>query len=337
MQFPPSQRLVAGTDFPWPLSADPSPDSSAQAAAVRAAAPTAAAPTAAAPPAVWLYPARSPAEPSSTRRRPIVLIHGFRGDHHGLALIAHELRDRDVWVPDLPGFGSAPPPERGLDLAAFTAHIRALCGACEAASGRRPILIGHSFGSALAAHAYAQRPDISSGLGLLSPIVQPALEGSARVLTQLTRLYYAAGAALPERLGSALLAHPLIVRGMSEVMATSSDRMTRRFIHDQHARHFSDYADRRSLAEAYQVSIEHTVAEVADELAHASRPLLVVAGDDDLIAPIEAAAGFVADLRDQHVPVDAQTLTGVGHLLHYERPAAVADAIERFARTVDGA
>ena len=155
------------------------------------------------------------------------------------------------------------------------------------------------------------------------------------MLTQLTRLYYAAGAALPERLGSALLAHPLIVRGMSEVMATTSNRMTRRFIHDQHARHFSDYADRRSLADAYRVSIEHTVAEVAAELARAARPMLVVAGDDDLIAPIEAAHGFVAHLRDQHVRVDAETLTGVGHLLHYERPAAVADAIETFARTID--
>lgn len=308
MQFPPSRRLDPDSDFPWPL---PGPAS----------------------PAVWLYPSRTS---SSTRSRPIVLVHGFRGDHHGLALIAHELRDRDVWVPDLPGFGSTPPPEAGLDLAAFTTHIQALCAASEAASGARPILVGHSFGSVLAAHAYAASPEIGSGLGLLSPIVQPALDGSARLLTQLTRLYYAAGAALPDRLGSALLAHPLIVRGMSEVMATSSDRMTRRFIHDQHARHFSDYADRRSLAEAYRVSTEHTVAEVAAELAHASRPMLVVAGDDDLIAPIEAARGFVADLRDQRVAVDAQTLAGVGHLLHYERPAAVAAAIERFARAVDG-
>ncbi|SMY12844.1 alpha/beta fold hydrolase [Brevibacterium jeotgali] len=264
-----------------------------------------------------------------------MLIHGFRGDHHGLALIAHELRDRDVWVPDLPGFGSAPVPRAGLDLAAFTTHIQALCAAAESASGARPTLVGHSFGSVLAAHAYAHSPDISCGVGLLSPIVQPALEGSARLLTQLTRLYYAAGAALPDRLGSALLANPFIVRGMSEVMATSSDRMTRRFIHDQHARHFSEYADRRSLAEAYRVSTEHTVAEVAAELARTSGPLLVVAGDDDLIAPIEAARGFVADLRERHVPVDAETLTGVGHLLHYERPAAVADAIETFARTMD--
>lgn len=316
MQFPPSQRLDPGTDFPWPPPIPPSPPETA-------------------PPAVWLYPAWTSPDASSIRRRPIVLLHGFRGDHHGLALIAHELRDRDVWVPDLPGFGSAPPPEGGLGLAAFTSHIQALCAACEAASGVRPILVGHSFGSVLAAHAFAQTPEIAQGLGLLSPIVQPALDGSARLLTHLTRLYYAAGAALPDRLGSALLAHPLIVRGMSEVMATSSDRMTRRFIHDQHARHFSDYADRRSLAEAYRVSIEHTVAEAAADLAHASHPVLVVAGDDDLIAPIGAAHGFAADLRDQHVPVDEQTLTGVGHLLHYERPAAVAGAIEQFARAVD--
>lgn len=306
MQFPPSRRLDPGTDFTWPLTDSVSPE-------------------------IWLHPARST---SSTSRRPIVLIHGFRGDHHGLALIAHELRDRDVWVPDLPGFGNAPPPATGLDLAAFTTHIQALCAAVEAASGVRPILVGHSFGSVLAAHAFAQSPDIGSGLGLLSPIVRPPLEGSARLLTQLTRLYYAAGAALPEKLGSALLSNPLIVRGMSEVMATTSDSVTRRFIHDQHARHFSDYADRRSLAEAYRVSIEHTVAEVVPALARASRPVLVVAGDDDLIAPIETARDFVADLRDRRVAVEAHTLTGVGHLLHYERPAAAARAIEGFARTV---
>lgn len=330
MQFPPSQRLHPGTDFPWPPPGTPSPAPGSQNRAGSSGASTAIA-----PPAVWLHPDRSTgAAPSS--RRPVVLIHGFRGDHHGLALIAHELRDRDVWVPDLPGFGIAPPPASGLDLAAFTAHIQMLCAACEAATGVQPILVGHSFGSVLAAHASAQSPGISAGLGLLSPIVQPALEGSAKILTLLTRLYYAAGAALPERPGSALLAHPLVVRGMSEVMATSSDRMTRRFIHDQHARHFSDYADRRSLAEAYRVSTEHTVADVTAELAQASRPLLVVAGDDDLIAPVEVARGFVADLRDRNLTVDEQTLAGVGHLLHYERPAAVATAIERFARSVDG-
>lgn len=307
MPFPPSLRLVPGTDFPWPST----------------------------PAAVWLHPARTRAGGESVEHRPIVLIHGFRGDHHGLGLIAHALSRRDVWVPDLPGFGATAPPATGIDLAALTAHIRMLCEACAEATGMRPLLVGHSFGSVLAAHAYARSPRIAPGLGLLSPIVQPPLEGSARLLTRLTRLYYAAGAALPDRLGDKLLAHPLIVRAMSEVMATSSDRMTRRFIHDQHARHFSDYADRRSLADAYRVSVEHTVAEVVPALADAARPVLVVAGDDDLIAPLAAARGFIEDLRARRVPVDEHVLAGVGHLLHYERPDEVAGAIESFARSLD--
>lgn len=338
MPFPHAERLSPRADFPWP----PPPSDAA-------APPRSDAPAPLPEPAVWRYPARASVSPSQDTTaparhtatptdssvRPIILIHGFRGDHHGLALIAHDLRRRDVWVPDLPGFGRTPPPAGGLDLDAFTAFIRALCAACEAATGRRPLLVGHSFGSVLVAHAVARDPAICAAAGLLSPIVQPPLEGSARLLTQLTRLYYAAGRALPQAAGSALLAHPLIVRAMSEVMATSRDRMTRAFIHDQHARHFSDYADRTSLAQAYEVSTRHTVAEAVAGLADSTHPLLVVAGDDDLIAPLEATRGFIDDLHGRGADVRLRELAGVGHLIHYERPHPVAEALEAFAAGLD--
>jgi pimeloyl-ACP methyl ester carboxylesterase len=61
----------------------------------------------------------------------------------------------------------------------------------------------------------------------------------------------------------------------------------------------------------------------------------VVAGDDDLIAPLPAARGFVEDLRARGSEVDLQELGGVGHLLHYERPHRVAGAIESFAAGLD--
>ena len=304
MHFPPSRPLTAGTDFPW-LGPGPAP-------------------------AVHFHPARARAGPSATR--PVLLIHGFRGDHHGLGLMAHELRAHDVYVPDLPGFGRTPPPPDGLSLDAYTAHIAALAEALAQDTGQAPLLVGHSFGSILAAHTFAAHPRISPGLGLLSPIVTPALEGSARFLTGLTRLYYAAGSRLPERAGAALLSHPLIVRAMSEVMATTRDRRLRAYIHDQHAQHFSDYADRDSLAQAYEISIRHTVAEAAPGLAEAARPVLLVAGDADLIAPIADTRAFADSLRAASLTVTVEELHGVGHLLHYERAAETAEAISAFAR-----
>src|SRR5699024_1337202 len=155
------------------------------------------------------------------------------------------------------------------------------------------------------------------------PITSPALEGSARFLTVLTRAYYSLGARLPERQGRALLSNRLIVRAMSEVMATTSDAGLRRYVHDQHDRHFSSFADRQSLAQAYATSVAHTVTEVAAAL---TMPVLVIAGDRDSIAPIGPTRDFVSQLPE----AELVELSGVGHLVHYERSAEAASAITGF-------
>ena len=41
--------------------------------------------------------------------RTIILVHGFRGDHHGLSAIAGALGDHHVVIPDLPGYGKTAP------------------------------------------------------------------------------------------------------------------------------------------------------------------------------------------------------------------------------------
>src|SRR5665811_1543877 len=46
----------------------------------------------------------------------IVMIHGFRGTHHGLELIAKQLDGYRVIVPDLPGFGESKPLENEHSL-----------------------------------------------------------------------------------------------------------------------------------------------------------------------------------------------------------------------------
>lgn len=243
-------------------------------------------------------------------------------------LIAERIRDRDVIVPDLPGFGLSAPLEQGLTLESYLHYLADLIAEVTRRWQVPPIVVGHSFGSILVSHLAARHPEATPELVLINPITTPALEGSARFLTSATRVYYGLGARLPERAGHALLANPIIVRLMSEVMATTRDRGLRRYIHDQHARHFSTFADRSSLAQAFDTSVSHTVTEVADVL---SMPLLVLAGDRDAIAPIGTTRDFVDRLPDARFV----ELSGVGHLVHYERPEAAASAIMDFARGRD--
>ncbi|MFB9775649.1 alpha/beta fold hydrolase [Brevibacterium otitidis] len=282
------------------------------------------------PTALWHYPARSGS--ARADRRPVLLIHGFRGDHHGLSFIAHHLRTRDAYIPDLPGFGQTPPLPGGLTLAGYLDLLDGLVTAVTSAAGAPPLVIGHSFGSILTANwaartmsrtDRAQTPTASAAapLILLNPIVSPALEGTNRILTRAAQAYYWAGQRLPERAGTGLLSSRIIVRLMSEVMAASRDPGLRAFIHDQHRRHFSTFSDRRSLAEAFDVSIRHTVAEAAAAL---TMPVTIVAGRDDEIAPLPATEAFGGALSDARLVV----FDGVGHLTHYERPEQIAALID---------
>ena len=287
--------------------------------------------------AVWTHPAR-PASAASAAHggpdhpaRPLLLVHGFRGDHHGMDLIAHHVRRHPAVVPDLPGFGATAPLPDGLSLDAYAGFLSGLHDSIEQRYGVPPLVVGHSFGSILVARLAALRARQDTpldALALINPITAPALEGPSRLGSLLARAYYSLAARLPERAGDALLGHSLIVRGMSEVMATTRDPGLRRYIHDQHRRYFSTYTDRDSLARAFAISISHTAAEAVDSL---TMPVLVISGGADSIAPPAATRAFVDSLPD----VRSHAFDGVGHLVHYERPEQTARLLEAFAAEVE--
>jgi pimeloyl-ACP methyl ester carboxylesterase len=251
--------------------------------------------------------------------RTVVLLHGLRGDHHGLEPIVAHLDGMRVVVPDLPGFGGSPPlPHDRHDIDGYAAWARDLLGSV----GGDVVLAGHSFGSVVATAAVAAgaRPE---RLVLVNPIATSALAGPRVAMTQLTVLYHRAAAALPERAGTALLRHRAITRVASMAMVTTPDRALRGWIHAEHDRYFSTFADRRVLLEAFHASVEHDVAEFA---AGVAVPVLLVAAERDDIAPPASQhelVGRFADARLVMVP-------GTGHLAHYEAPAAVAAAIGAF-------
>lgn len=248
---------------------------------------------------------------------PILLVHGFRGDHHGLEGLAAELvrvlPGVRAIVPDLPGFGATPAvPGREHNIELYGEWLRAFAGEV-APDGFA--LLGHSFGSLIVGAAIAGGLD-PSRLILVNPISAPALEGPQAVLTQLAIAYYRAADLLPEKAARGLLGNPAIVRGMSEVMAKTQDRELRQWIHSQHASYFSRFSDASTLLDAFRASVSHTVAEFSPSF---SMPTLVITGDRDDITPLAKQLDLV-----HRVPgAQLRVAQGVGHLVHYE---AVEDA-----------
>jgi len=251
----------------------------------------------------------------------IVLVHGFRGDHHGLEPVVAQLPGFRIISPDLPGFGASDTFDAGAhDLDAYTAWLGAFISAVGIDGPYT--LLGHSFGSIVTSAAVA-RGLAPERLILVNPIGAPALDGPRGVMTRLAVLYYRASAALPERPGFALLRNGAIVRVMSVTMAKTKSKPLRRWIHDQHDTYFSAFGTRDSVLEGFTTSVSHDVSEVAAQI-HV--PTLLIAAERDDVTPLSAQRRLVTLFPDARLEV----IPEVGHLIHYETPAAAAEMILTF-------
>lgn len=249
---------------------------------------------------------------------PLLLVHGFRGDHHGLQGVAQGLAEAlpgvRAIVPDLPGFGETPAiPGREHDIELYGEWLRAFAAA---AAPDGFAVLGHSFGSLVVAASIAGglRP---SRLILVNPISAPALEGPQAALTQLAIGYYRAADLLPQRAARRLLGNPVIVRVMSEVMAKTGDPELRSWIHGQHDAYFSTFSDPTTLLQAFRASVSHTVPEFARAF---TMPTLLIAGERDDITPLSKQLELHRRIPGSRLRI----IPGTGHLVHYE---AVDDAV----------
>lgn len=248
----------------------------------------------------------------------IVVVHGYRGDHHGLEPVVNLLPDLHIVSPDLPGFGDSPPmTDAPHSIAGYGDWLRAFVGALGLPAD--PILLGHSFGTIVVAHA------VADGLPARAVIlINPIADDPSKVAgIGATRFYYAVARRLPERAARAWLANPLVVQGMSVKLAKTRDRQLRRFIHAQHHAYFSRFGSRASIVEGFDASLSTTVAAVADRIA---QPVLLVAGERDEVAPLPGQFALLDAFPDARLDV----IPGVGHLIHYETPLAAAHAIRAF-------
>jgi pimeloyl-ACP methyl ester carboxylesterase len=252
------------------------------------------------------------------QKKTIVMVHGFRGNHFGLQDIYALLTDFRIIIPDLPGFGeSTPMRTQPHDVEGYSTFIEELIRELKL---EKPALLGHSFGSIIAASVAARSPQLVGKLILVNPIASPALQGRRTFWNYSTKLYYQLGAALPEKPGLALLSSRAIVRLTSFLLTTTKDKKLRRDIFQHHLRHFSSFQSRDVLLEAFDASIAHTVLDYASNI---HMPTLLIAGGADDIAPLHAQQKL------EHQLLDAQlvSIPNVGHLIHREAPAKAAKAI----------
>ena len=245
--------------------------------------------------------------------RTIILVHGFRGDHHGLSAIAGALGDHHVVIPDLPGYGKTAAFAARHDLGSYGEWFAKF-----AAEFDNPVVLGHSFGSLVVAKSWEfgmQQPTV-----LLNPISTTQGDSPAGKLAD---VYYKLGS--KGLLGSALLRSTPIVRGMSMAMATTWELKLRSFIHDQHHRFFSNYTEDRVVLEGY---VAASTGNVLNHVASKPEQLLLIAGAKDMIAPLKGQL----ELQGQ-TQAELRTLE-CGHLTHYETPLEVGMIVRDFVREI---
>lgn len=253
----------------------------------------------------------------------IIMIHGFRGTHHGLGLVANNLPKYRIIIPDLPGFGETQPLDEIHSLENFVSWLKKFVD--ELNLEKPPYLLGHSFGSIVVSDFVNKYPKSAEKLIIVNPIGAPALSGPKAVMTKLASFYYWLGKILPSRLAIRLLSSRTIVLIMSAVLAKTRDKKTRRYIHNQHLTHFSSFANNKSLIEAYETSINHNVRESAPNVFV---PTLIIAGDRDDITPLDKQFELAELFPDAKIKV----LKEVGHLTQYEKPSEVAGYIKEFIK-----
>ena len=79
-------------------------------------------------------------------RLTVVIVHGFRGDHHGLEPVVAQLPRVRIIAPDLPGFGESTPMPEAPTTSTATPHW--LGAFIDALGSTAPhVVLGHSFGS----------------------------------------------------------------------------------------------------------------------------------------------------------------------------------------------
>jgi pimeloyl-ACP methyl ester carboxylesterase len=255
----------------------------------------------------------------------VVLLHGngvSAEDFRASGLLAALAETHRVIAFDRPGYGYSERPRRHVWTA--QAQARLLLRAMAVLGVERPLVVGHSWGSLVAANIALEAPQEISGLVLMSGYYRPTIRPDVPFL---------AGPAVPV-VGDLMrfTVSPVAARLLTPAVLKqlfSPAPVSERFKSDYPIRLSWRPSQLRASA-AESMLMGWAAAKLKRRLPRLATPTLILAGRGDKLISFshqsEWLAGVLAD--NQFV-----ALEGVGHMLHYTAPDEVAAAIERFSET----
>lgn len=259
--------------------------------------------------------------------RPVLYLHGngtLAADLDVSGLGQALAGEFEVTAVDRPGYGYSTRPRDRLWTASAQADL--LAAALRRLGLDRPIVVGHSWGALVALALGLEHPESVAGLVLVSGYYYPTARADVWLFAQpaVPVLGDVARYTLSPPL-TALLLPKLVSKAFAPCPPSP------RFVEDfPIALNLRPWQIRASAEDS--ALLVPSAAALAPRCAEMRLPSIILAGEGDaVVTPAHHALRLGRDLPDGEVRV----LPGLGHMLHYAAPEAVAEAVRRVAARAD--
>jgi pyruvate dehydrogenase E2 component (dihydrolipoamide acetyltransferase) len=243
---------------------------------------------------------------------PLVFLHGLGGSHSTWQVVLGDLVEHHrIAAIDLPGHGTSDR-STGADYS-----IGGIASAITEAIGtlgmKRPVLVGHSLGGAVALRIAAQSPDAVSGI----VAIDTAGLGS-EISAELTGIM--AGKPGPDT-----------ARALLQLFYEDQKLVNERGVQEMAQTQQADGAWAAQQAVANAAFTGGTQVDAARiDPASISVPVLLIWGEHDRVLPMQHATATLAAFPDATLAV----VPKVGHVPQVENPSRTAKLIDRFAKSL---
>lgn len=237
-------------------------------------------------------------------KKNIVFIHGFRGSSLGLEKVAafFDKKNYNIYVPDIPPAGDESLPEYSPRL-----YTRWLANYIKSNDIKKPVLVGHSMGSIIAAAMAERYPElIEKKIIFMSPISTHPSK-FYKFISPLSVL-------LPNNAISYITTKYLFIPKDKHLFKET-------LLLTKHCG--ANCCRKLDVYKAAKFSTHYAIPDFTFD----DKEVHIIAGAKDRLIPKKRTDILASDLNAELVYID-----NAGHLINYENPKRVADLIKRFLK-----